>query len=71
MGQEAEIPVEGPSRRNPARLEGRRCNKIVVLEGSSDRFKGQILADYASIVLVPSPFMRPAILNLPETVALT
>jgi len=31
IGKTVEVLVEGPSRRNPARLEGRtRCNKIVV-----------------------------------------
>lgn len=35
VGRKLEILVEGPSRRNPARLEGRtRSNKIVVFEGS-------------------------------------
>jgi tRNA-2-methylthio-N6-dimethylallyladenosine synthase len=36
VGRLVEILVEGPSKRNPARLTGRtRCNKIVVFEGSS------------------------------------
>jgi tRNA-2-methylthio-N6-dimethylallyladenosine synthase len=35
VGSEVEVLVEGPSRKNPARLEGRtRSNKIVVHEGS-------------------------------------
>jgi tRNA-2-methylthio-N6-dimethylallyladenosine synthase len=35
--------VEGPSRKNAARLEGRsRCNKIVVFEGAP-RHRGQIM----------------------------
>lgn len=35
VGRQVQILVEGPSRKNPARLEGRtRCNKIVVFEGS-------------------------------------
>jgi tRNA-2-methylthio-N6-dimethylallyladenosine synthase len=35
VGSETEVLVEGPSRRNPARLTGRtRCNKIVVFDGS-------------------------------------
>jgi tRNA-2-methylthio-N6-dimethylallyladenosine synthase len=43
IGQTLEILVEGPSRRNPARLEGRTgCNKIVVFEGSP-RHIGQLL----------------------------
>ncbi len=36
VGQDVEVLVEGPSRRNPDRLEGRTsCNKIVVFEGHS------------------------------------
>ena len=43
IGVSLEILVEGPSRRNPARLEGRtRCNKIVVFEGTK-RHVGQIM----------------------------
>ena len=43
VGRRMEILVEGPSRRNPARLEGRtRCNKIVVFEGSP-RHVGQVM----------------------------
>ncbi len=43
VGERVQILVEGPSRRNPARLEGRtRTNKIVVFEGS-DRHRGQRL----------------------------
>ena len=43
IGVNLEILVEGPSRRNPARLEGRtRCNKIVVFEGTK-RHVGQIM----------------------------
>ncbi|MFM1769948.1 MAG: tRNA ((37)-C2)-methylthiotransferase MiaB [Verrucomicrobiota bacterium] len=43
VGQRRQILVEGPSRKNPARLMGRtRCNKIVVFEGS-DRHRGQLM----------------------------
>jgi tRNA-2-methylthio-N6-dimethylallyladenosine synthase len=43
LGQTAQILVEGPSRKNPVRLEGRtRCNRIVVFEGSP-RHHGQLL----------------------------
>jgi tRNA-2-methylthio-N6-dimethylallyladenosine synthase len=36
VGRRVEILVEGPSKRNPARLTGRtRCNKIVVFDGSA------------------------------------
>jgi len=43
VGKRVQILVEGPSRKNPARLEGRtRTNKIVIFEGS-DRQRGQLL----------------------------
>jgi len=43
VGRRTEILVEGPSKKNPARLTGRtRCNKIVVFEGS-ERHRGQLL----------------------------
>ena len=43
VGTQAQILVEGPSKKNPARMMGRtRCNKIVVFDGS-DRHRGQIL----------------------------
>ena len=43
VGRKMEILVEGFSRRNADRLEGRtRCNKIVVFEGS-ERFIGQVM----------------------------
>ena len=43
VGQRVPVLVEGPSRRNSARLEGRtRCNKIVVFEGS-ERHRAQLL----------------------------
>ncbi|MDG2214284.1 MAG: tRNA (N6-isopentenyl adenosine(37)-C2)-methylthiotransferase MiaB, partial [Verrucomicrobiota bacterium] len=42
IGRKMEILVEGVSRRNTDRLEGRtRCNKIIVFEGS-ERFIGQL-----------------------------
>ena len=43
VGRHAQILVEGPSRKNPARMTGRtRCNKIVVFDGS-ERHLGQIM----------------------------
>ncbi len=43
VGQSTQILVEGPSRKNSARLTGRtRCNKIVVFEGA-ERHYGQLL----------------------------
>ena len=43
IGQRIQILVEGPSRKNPARMMGRtRTNKIVVFDGS-ERHRGQLL----------------------------
>jgi tRNA-2-methylthio-N6-dimethylallyladenosine synthase len=43
IGGRTQILVEGPSKKNPARMMGRtRCNKIVVFEGS-DRHRGQVM----------------------------
>ena len=43
IGKKVEILVEGPSRRNAARMEGRtRCNKIVVFDGGN-RFRGELM----------------------------
>ena len=43
VGHTVEILVEGPSRKNPARYEGRtRSNRIVVFEGDS-RHIGELL----------------------------
>jgi tRNA-2-methylthio-N6-dimethylallyladenosine synthase len=43
IGKQTQILVEGPSKKNPARMMGRtRCNKIVVFEGS-DRHRGQLM----------------------------
>lgn len=43
VGSQKQILVEGPSKKNPARMMGRtRCNKIVVFEGS-ERHRGQLM----------------------------
>jgi tRNA-2-methylthio-N6-dimethylallyladenosine synthase len=43
VGRQVQILVEGPSRRNAARYEGRtRCNKIVVFPGG-ERHRGQLM----------------------------
>jgi tRNA-2-methylthio-N6-dimethylallyladenosine synthase len=43
VGRRIEILVEGPSKKNPARMTGRtRCNKIVVFDGS-ERHRGHSL----------------------------
>ena len=42
-GRQVQILVEGPSKKNPARMTGRtRCNKIVVFDGT-ERHRGQMM----------------------------
>lgn len=65
VGQEVEILVEGPSRRNASRLEGRTgCNKIVVFEGNLDRFKGQLIKVRIDRLGSFTLYGDPAIINL-------
>ena len=64
VGRRMEILVEGPSRRNAARLEGRtRCNKIVVFEGG-ERFVGQVMDVEIESASTTTLYGNPAILNL-------
>ena len=43
VGRQVQILVEGPSKKNPARMTGRtRCNKIVVFDGSA-RHRGLLM----------------------------
>ena len=64
IGQQMEILVEGPSRRNAARLEGRtRCNKIVVFEGG-ERFIGQVMDVQIADATKTTLYGDPAIFNL-------
>jgi len=64
VGRHVEILVEGPSRRNVARLEGRtRCNKIVVFEGS-ERHRGQLLSVKVTRVGSCTLYGDPAIINM-------
>jgi tRNA-2-methylthio-N6-dimethylallyladenosine synthase len=43
VGRTVEILVEGPSKRNAARMMGRtRCNRIVIFEGA-DRHRGEVM----------------------------
>ena len=64
VGQQMEILVEGSSRRNAARLEGRtRCNKIVIFEGG-DRFAGQVMDVEIESTSATTLYGNPAILNL-------
>ncbi|MFM8469839.1 MAG: TRAM domain-containing protein, partial [Limisphaerales bacterium] len=63
-GRVVQILVEGPSRKNATRLEGRtRTNKIVVFEGS-ERHIGQLM-DVRIVHAAPfTLYGDPAILNL-------
>lgn len=64
IDSQMEVLVEGPSRRNPARLEGRtRCNKIVVFEGV-DRHIGEVMNVAISEATQTTLYGDPAILNL-------
>ena len=63
-GRQVEVLVEGTSRRNMARLQGRtRCNKIVVFEGS-DRHIGQLMDLKIERVGSFTLYGDPAIINL-------
>ena len=64
VGRVVQILVEGPSRRNAARLEGRtRSNKIVVFEGS-ERHVGQLLDVKIERAGSFTLYGDPAIVNL-------
>jgi tRNA-2-methylthio-N6-dimethylallyladenosine synthase len=64
LNARVQILVEGPSRRNPARLEGRtRCNKIVVFEGS-ERHIAQLMDLNIQRVGSFTLYGNPAIVNL-------
>ena len=64
VGRQVQILVEGPSRKNPARMTGRtRCNKIVVFEGS-ERHRGQLLDVKITRAGSFTLYGDPAIVNL-------
>ena len=64
LHRQVQILVQGPSRRNAARLEGRtRCNKIVVFEGA-DRHIGQLMDVKIQRVGSFTLYGDPAIVNL-------
>jgi tRNA-2-methylthio-N6-dimethylallyladenosine synthase len=64
VGQRRQILVEGPSRKNPARLMGRtRCNKIVVFEGG-ERHRGQLMDVKITRAALFTLYGDPAVLNL-------
>ena len=64
VGRTTQILVEGPSKRNLARMMGRtRCNKIVVFDGSS-RHRGQLMDVKIKRAGSFTLYGDPAILNL-------
>jgi tRNA-2-methylthio-N6-dimethylallyladenosine synthase len=64
VGRRAEILVEGPSKRNPARLMGRtRSNKIVLIDGS-ERHRGQLMDVKVTRAGSFTLYGDPAIINV-------
>src|SRR5579862_1146068 len=64
VGRQAQILVEGPSKKNPARMTGRtRCNKIVVFDGA-DRHRGQLMDVKITRAGSFTLYGDPAIVNL-------
>jgi len=64
VGEQVEILVEGPSKKNAARMMGRtRCNKIVVFDGS-DRHRGQLMNVKIERAGSFTLYGDPAVLNL-------
>jgi tRNA-2-methylthio-N6-dimethylallyladenosine synthase len=64
VGKTVEVLVEGPSRRNAVRMEGRtRCNKIVVFDGG-ERFRGQLVNLNITRAGSFTLYGDPAIVNL-------
>ena len=64
IGRQTQILVEGPSKRNAARMTGRtRCNRIVVFDGG-ERHRGQIMDVKITRAGSFTLYGDPAILNL-------
>ena len=64
VGRQLEVLVEGPSRKNPARLQGRTtCHKLVVFDGAP-RHLGQLLEVRITRASAVTLYGDPAILNL-------
>jgi len=64
VGRQVQILVEGPSRKNPARMTGRtRCNKIVLFDGG-DRHRGQLMDVKITRAGSFTLYGDPAIVNL-------
>jgi tRNA-2-methylthio-N6-dimethylallyladenosine synthase len=66
VGRTVEILVEGPSRRNPARFEGRtRDNRIVIFEGDA-RHRGQLLRVQVETASAFTLYGIPELLGISE-----
>jgi len=66
VGRQTQILVEGPSKKNPARMMGRtRCNRIVVFDGA-ERHRGQLMDVAITRAGSFTLYGDPAILNLSE-----
>ena len=64
VGRKVQILVEGPSKKNAARLTGRtRCNKIVIFEGA-ERHRGQLMEVKITRVGSFTLYGDPAVVNL-------
>jgi tRNA-2-methylthio-N6-dimethylallyladenosine synthase len=64
IGRQTEILVEGPSKKNPARMTGRtRCNKIVVFDGG-ERHRGEMMDLKITRAGSFTLYGDPAIVNL-------
>ena len=64
VGRQMQILVEGPSKKNPARMTGRtRCNKIVVFDGT-ERHRGQLMDVKITRAGSFTLYGDPAIVNL-------
>jgi tRNA-2-methylthio-N6-dimethylallyladenosine synthase len=64
VGRQVQILVEGPSKKNPARMTGRtRCNKIVLFDGG-DRHRGQLMDLKITRAGSFTLYGDPAIVNL-------
>ena len=69
VGRTVQILVEGPSRKNAARYEGRsRCNKIVIFDGH-ERHRGHLLDVRIERVGTFTLYGDPAIVGLNESLA--
>jgi tRNA-2-methylthio-N6-dimethylallyladenosine synthase len=65
VGRRTQILVEGPSKKNPARMAGRtRCNKIVVFDPAGREHRGQLLDVKITRAGSFTLYGEPAIVNL-------